>query len=65
MKKRQKSEGQHTPPGDPFDLWLAMLGTLVFEPVIEVVRNIGRLARGTRRRSQRQSRGQDRRRDKP
>lgn len=65
MKKRRKSEEHHKPPGDPFDLWLAMVGTLVFEPVIDVVRTAGRLARGTRRRSPRQSRGQDRRRDKP
>ena len=65
MKKRRKSEKQHTPPGDPFDVWLAMVGTLVIEPVIDVFRTAGRLARGTRRRSQRQSRGQDRHRDKP
>ena len=65
MKKRRKSEERHKPPGDAFDLWLVMLGTLVIEPMIEVVRSVGRLARGTRRRSQRQSRGQDRRRDKP
>ena len=65
MKKRRKSEEQHTPPGDAFDLWLTMLGTFVFEPMIEVVRSVGRLARGTRRRPRRQSRGDSRRRDKP
>ena len=65
MKKRRKSEEQHTPPGDAFDLWLAMLGTFVIEPMIDVFRTAGRLARGGRRRSLRQSRGQDRRRDKP
>ena len=65
MKKRRKSEEQHKPPGDAFDLWLAMLGTLVFEPVIDVFRGVRRLARGNRRRLRRQSQGQDRRRDKP
>ena len=61
MKKRRKSEEQHTPPGDAFDLWLAMVGTLVIEPVVDVFRTTGRLIRSTRR----QSRGQDRRRHKP
>ncbi|GAF81084.1 unnamed protein product, partial [marine sediment metagenome] len=65
VKKRRKSEEQHKPPGDPFDLWLAMVGTLVIEPMIDVFRSAGRLARGTRRQSRRRSRGDGRRRDKP
>jgi hypothetical protein len=65
VKKRRKSEEQHTPPGDPFDLWLAVLDTLVIEPVIDVFRTTGRLIRSTRRRPRRQSRGDSRRRGKP
>ena len=65
MKKRRKSEEQYKSPGDPFNLWLAMVGTLVIEPMIDIFRTAGRLARNARRRSQRQSRGPDRRRDKP
>ena len=71
MKKRRKlSKRQHTgrrrpTAGDPFDVWLAMVGTLVFEPVIDVFRTTGRLIHSTRRRPRRQSRGDSRRRDKP
>ena len=62
MKKRRKSEEQRM-PSDPFDAWLAMVGTLVIEPVIDMFRTTGRLIRGTRRR--RRSRGHRHRRDRP
>ncbi len=70
MKRRRKlSKRQHTgqrrpTATDPFDAWLDMLGTLVFEPVTDVFRAAGRLIRSTRQQHRRRSRGDGRRRDK-
>ena len=78
MKKNWKSEeqeqaGEKRPmPSDPFDIWLAMLGTFIIEPVIDVFRAARQLIRGKRssvgpgaqRRLRRRSRGHRRRRDK-
>jgi hypothetical protein len=51
VNKRLKSEEQHTPPEDAFDFWLILVGALVFEPVIEVVRDAIRWIRSARRQS--------------